>query len=117
MSPRVLALAVFSVVSLSQAVVAQIPTLSSRPGAAYTMYMNFGGFNYTGTWAGGTPGTVAAYGGTTAQMTEIWARTAEKFAAFNINVTTVDPAVAAGQGGSDISRQNYYTTTARVMHS
>ena len=87
-----------------------VPQLNSRPGAAYTVYLDFAGFNFTGTWGGdgsgaGTPGStpafdnVASTGGfnTTQQndIREIWARVSQCYTAFNINVTTVDPAVAA----------------------
>ncbi len=37
------------------------PALSSRPGAAYTIYLDFSGFNYTGIWGGQTPGDLSAY--------------------------------------------------------
>ena len=37
------------------------PTLNSRLGAAYTLYLNFAGFNYTGTWAGKVAGTTNSY--------------------------------------------------------
>ncbi len=104
-----------------------VQALSSRPGAAYTLYLNFAGFNYTGTWAGGTPGNTGAYDGVAstgsfstaqnARIKEIWARTAEKYSSFNVNVTTVDPAVAAGQASSDLARQNFYDTTAKTMHT
>lgn len=102
-----------------------IPLLDSRPGAAYTLYLNFGGFDYTGTWAGLTPGSTPAYtvdadpNFTNAELTqirEIWSRAAEKYAAFNVNVTTVDPAAAAGQAGSDTQRQAYYDSQPRMMH-
>ena len=37
-------------------------SFSSRPGAAYTLYLDFGGFSYSGHWAGGTtPGVTPAY--------------------------------------------------------
>ena len=104
-----------------------VEALSSRPGAAYTLYLNFGGFNYTGNWSSGTPGSTAAYNGVSssgsfnaaqsARIKEVWARTAEKYSYFNINVTTVDPAVAAGQAATDLARQNYYDTTAKLMHT
>lgn len=104
-----------------------VPALSSRPGAAYTMYLNYGGFTYTGNWAGKAPGTVPAYSidGNTAAFSsadlagirESWARTAQKYSAFNINVTTVDPAVAAGQAGTDLQRQNYYASQRGMMQS
>lgn len=117
-------------VGASQAFSDEHPTvdaLNSKAGAAYTLYLNFAGFNYTGTWAGGTPGNTPAYQGVAnngafnaaqkAQIKEIWARTAEKYASFNINVTTVDPAVAAGQAGTDLARKNYYDGTAKMMHT
>ncbi|MGL4422485.1 MAG: hypothetical protein ACRCZF_17595, partial [Gemmataceae bacterium] len=102
-----------------------IPQLDSRPGAAYTLYLNFAGFNYTGQWGntGRTPGVVPAY--TTdasanfsateiTNMRSIWSRTAEKYASFNINVTTVLPAAA---GTTDAQRQLYFETTARSMQT
>lgn len=102
------------------------PVLNSRPGASYTMYLNFSGFNYPGQWGGQTPGVVAAYNNQTganftateqAWIKNIWARTAEAYSMFDINVTTVDPAVAAGQAGSDAQRLAYYDNTPRVLHT
>jgi len=101
------------------------PELNSRPGAAYTLYMNFTGFEYTGNWGGQTPGNTPAYNGQTgssftpseqAAIKNIWSRVAEVYAPFNINVTTVDPAAAAGHT-TYLARQHYYDTTARVVHS
>lgn len=128
---RVVVLALGLALVGSSAFAQTVPGLSSRPGAAYTLYLNYGGFNFTGRWGGGatdpTPGNTPAYsidGNTGAfsaeELTNIrlsWARTAEKYVGFNINVTTVDPAVAAGQAGSDFSRQAYYDSTARMMHT
>lgn len=106
-----------------------VPEYSSRPGAAYTLYLNFNGFSFTGTWGGTgkSPGVVPAYATdsdpstfTTTELANIknvWSRVAEKYIAFNVNVTTVDPAVAAGQAGSDFARQAYYDSTARLMHT
>jgi hypothetical protein len=109
--------AALAALSTIAAVQAQIPALSSRPGAAYTLYLNFGGFSYTGTWSSGTPGVTPAYSGTTAQIREAWARVAEKYVSLNVNVTTVDPAVAAGQAATDAQRQSYYDSQARMMHT
>ncbi|HMO15371.1 MAG TPA: T9SS type A sorting domain-containing protein [Pirellulaceae bacterium] len=101
------------------------PELNSRPGAAFTLYLNFTGFQYTGNWGGQTPGTTPAYNNQTgssftaveqAAIKNIWARVAETFTMFNINVTTVDPAAAAGHT-SYLARQHYYDTTARVHHT
>lgn len=107
----------------------QAPAFNSRPGASYTLYLNFAGFNYTGNWStsGQAPGNVPAYNGQTgttftateqANIKNIWARVAEAYAPFaNVNVTTIDPAVAAGQAATDLQRQNYYDATPRVMHT
>jgi hypothetical protein len=107
-----------------------IPTLSSRPGAAYTLYLNFAGFTFTGVWGGSfgssNPGLTPAYttdanaNFSAAELTNIrtiWSRTAEMYSAFDVNVTTVDPAVAAGQAGSDALRQAFYDSQARMMHT
>ncbi len=105
------------------------PAYSSLPGALYTIYLDFSGFNFTGNWAGGSslPGATPAY--TTdgnsnafnstelANMEAIWSRVAEKYAPFDINVTTIDPAVAAGQTGTDLARQNYYDSQPYMMHT
>lgn len=102
------------------------PAFSSRPGAAYTMYLNFSGFSYTGTWGNGTPGVTPAFNGQTgptftaaeqANIQSIWSRVAEAYAPFNVNVTTVDPAVIAGQAATDLQRQNFYDATPRVIHT
>jgi len=102
------------------------PSFSSRPGATYTLYLNFAGFNYTGNWGSGTPGITPAYNGQTgsaftsseqANIKNIWARVAESYSPFNVNVTTIDPAVAAGQAGSHSQRQTYYDATARLQHT
>lgn len=117
----VLAVAAFS--SLSAQPVA--PVLNSRPGAAYTLYLNFTGFQYTGQWGGQTPGITPAYNNQTgptftaaeqANIKNIWARIAETWTMFDVNVTTVDPAAAAGHT-TYLARQHYYDTTARVHHT
>jgi hypothetical protein len=105
-----------------------IPQLSSRPGAAYTLYLNFGGFSYNGSWGGSnTPGVTTPYSSDNnfstfsasdiTNMQTIWSRVAEKYSPFNINVTTIDPAVAAGQAANDAQRQAYYDVTPRLMHT
>ncbi len=106
-----------------------VPAYSSRPGATYTMYLNFGGFSFSGTWGNGssTPGVTPAYnrdGNATAfSLTELaniqnmWSRVAEKYSPFDVNVTTLDPAVAAAQAGTDTLRQYYYDATPRLMHT
>jgi hypothetical protein len=102
----------------------------SRPGAPYTIYLDFGGFAFNGNWGGNasyTPGTTPAYtvdgDASTFTQTELdnirimWSRVAEKYSGFNINVTTVDPAIAAGQAANDTQRQNYYDNTSKLMHT
>lgn len=104
-----------------------VPALHSRRGAAYTIYLDFAGFNYTGTWLGDTPGDTQAFDGVAstgsfnaaqqAQITEIWARVAQAYAPFDVNVTTIDPAFFAGKDDTDFDRQNYYDDTPRLMHT
>lgn len=121
---RSLKLSLFVLLCTTLPAFGQIPALNSKPGAAYNLYLDYGGFTFTGTWGISydpsplpPPSASLAYGGTTAQMTEIWTRTAEKYSAFNLNVTTVDPAVAAGQAGTNAIRQAYYDNTAQMMHT
>ena len=101
-----------------------IPQLHSNPGALYTIYLDFGGFDYNGTWAGRTPGNVPAYtqdgDPTTFNAAEIsgikeaWARTAQAYVGFNINVTTVDPATP---GMTDAQRQAFYDNKQFMTHT
>ena len=103
---------------------AAVPVLDSRPGSAYTLYLDFAGFAYTGTWFGDPVGTTPAFDtdGSAAsfspaevrQIRDIWSRSAEKYAVFGINVTTVDPAPA---GATDLQRQQYYDAQPRLMHT
>jgi hypothetical protein len=77
-----------------------VPAYNSRVGAKATLYLDFDGDPAT-TWVGYHPTTTPAYdidGITTsfsttelANIKEIWARVAEKFSVFDINVTTVNP--------------------------
>jgi hypothetical protein len=100
------------------------PALNSNLGARYNVYLDFSGFNYTGTWAGGTPGNVPAYtqdaDATTFNAAELlaiketWARVAQKYVGFNINITTVDPAAA---GSTDAQRQTFYDNTQYMTHT
>ena len=102
------------------------PALNSNPGAKYTAYVNFTGFNFNGNW-GGTgkaPGNVPAYtldGDATSFSTaeinnikETWARISQKYIGFNINVTTVDPAPS---GLTDAQRQSWYDNTPFLTHA
>jgi|GEM_PF-2209320 len=104
------------------------PQLSSRSGAAYTLFLNFSGFTWNNDWSSKAgdqiPGTVPAYttdgdattftGTELRYIEEVWSRVAEKFAAFNVNVTTVDPATA---GLTDADRQAFYNGQAKMMHT
>lgn len=101
------------------------PVLNSNPGATYNLYLNFCGFDYRfvanpsgeGEWGGTnrSPGIVPAYdtdgiGSTfsaaeTQTITNTWARFANAYQGFNINVTTVDPAPAGFTGAQ---RQAFY---------
>lgn len=103
-----------------------VPAYNSRPGAAYTLYLNFTGFSFTGTWGGTglSPGNTPAYDtdGNTANFSateltniqRVWAATAEKYAPFNVNVTTVDPAPVAFTAPQ---KQAFYDQTPRLMHT
>jgi hypothetical protein len=109
-----------------------VPVLNSDPGAPFTMYLDFAGFNYTGTWAssemqqpGSTPALNLNSGpdnpatfsaADQSNIKTIWSRVAQSYSIYNINVTTVDPAVAAGQAATDLARQNYYDATPDLTH-
>ncbi|MDP9173881.1 MAG: hypothetical protein M3O30_08450 [Planctomycetota bacterium] len=102
--------------------IAAIPALNSRAGATYTIYLDFGGFSFDGNWGNNpqyAPGDTPAYddNGNSSAIQTIWSVVAQKYSAFNINVTTVDPAVAAGQTANDLARQNYYDSQADLMHT
>ena len=104
-----------------------VPQLNSDPGAPYTIYLDFSGFNFTGMWGGnsGPPGSVAAYANASGsfssaeqtQIAQIWAGVAQGYLPFNVNVTTVDPAISAGSADTDAHRQAYYDQTAKLMHT
>ena len=109
---------------------AGVPLLDSRPGAAYTVYLDMAGFNFSGAWSGfelGLPGSTPAVGDVAANATfdaaqigeikNIWSRMAQSYIGFNVNVTTIDPAVAAGQAATDAARQAYYDATPNMMHT
>ena len=108
---------------------AGVPQMSSLPGAGYTLYLDFAGFNFAGTWGGSadTPGSTPAFGNasatgtfSTAQQNDIkaiWARVAQCYTPFHVNVTTVDPALAAGHADTDVHRQAYYDQTSQLMHT
>lgn len=77
-----------------------VPALSSNPGAAATIYLDFNG-HFEATWGSYSNITTPAYdqdGDPTtfseaelASIQQIWAGVAEDYAPFNVNVTTVEP--------------------------
>jgi hypothetical protein len=81
-----------------------VPQLSSRPGAAATLYLDFNG-NVEPQWGSHTNVVTPPYdtdgnksnfsAGEIAAIDEIWARVSEDYAPFNLNVTTVAPATIA----------------------
>ncbi|HEX8914822.1 MAG TPA: zinc-dependent metalloprotease family protein, partial [Humisphaera sp.] len=84
-----------------------VPVLNSLPTATKRVFLDFNGADAT-TWGSYSVPTTPAYdtdGDTTtfsdtelSNINNIWARVSEKFAPFNINVTTVDPgSYASGQ--------------------
>lgn len=100
------------------------PALDSNLGAKYSIYLDFSGFNYPGTWGGGTPGNVPAYNtdgnastfnaAETQAIKDTWARFANAYRGFNVNVTTVDPAAA---GSTDAQRKTFYDQKQYFMHT
>ena len=82
------------------ATAANVPQLHSDPSAPATLYLDFSGASAT-TWDGmnvpptqpydedGKPGTFTAQ--ELSDINQIWARVAEKFSPFNLDVTTVNP--------------------------
>jgi hypothetical protein len=107
-----------------------VPLMSSRPGADYTIYLNVAGFNFDGLWhdhataPGFTPALNDRLPTETFNATEqvqiqaLWSRLAQSYSGFNVNVTTVDPAIAAlGAGATDAQRQAWYDATPNLMHT
>jgi hypothetical protein len=103
-----------------------VPQLSSLPDAPYTLYLDFAGFNFTGVWGNtGTPGSTPAFDNITGtfnaaeqtKISQVWARVAQCYTPFHINVTTIDPAAVAGQADTDSQRQAYYDITPQLMHT
>ncbi|MBC8063597.1 MAG: PEP-CTERM sorting domain-containing protein [Chlorobia bacterium] len=123
---------VFGSSALAQSPVA--PGLDSNFGATYNLFLNFSGLDYRnvanpngiGEWGGTnrSPGIVPAYtidgDGTTFNLAETqaikdtWARFANAYRGFNINVTTVDPAAA---GLTDAQRIAFYDQKQYFGHT
>jgi hypothetical protein len=99
--------------------------LSSRPGAAASLYLDFSG-HYERQWGryanvstpaydtDGNPGSFSA--AEQAAIREIWSRVAEDYAPLNINVTTVQPPVIADRVAARIaiggSSRDWYGASA-----
>ncbi len=78
--------------SASFAASATLPekTLSSRPGAAAVIYLDFDGELVSDPgWNGGNTINASASGLSGAQIIEVWQRVAEDFRPFNVDVTTI----------------------------
>ena len=81
-----------------------VPVLNSLPGASASLYLDFDG-HFEASWgsysnittpAYDSDGNPASFGSTEVDFIEdVWRIVAEDFAPFNINVTTVEPAVLA----------------------
>jgi hypothetical protein len=109
-----------------------VPAFNSLLGAPYTIYLDFAGFNFPDGWGfGAAPGNVPAYhfdgdpstftfsSTELANIQNVWSRVAEKYAPFNVNVTTVDPAPAVTNDlpTTDAQRTDYYDNQAAMMHT
>jgi hypothetical protein len=73
-----------------------VPVLNSKVGAKATLYLDFDGEAAT-TWGSFNVSSTPAYTGSSSNIQEIFARVAEKFSSFDINVTTVNPGSFANQ--------------------
>lgn len=83
-----------------------LPQLHSNAGAPAKLFLDFNG-NFVSTWGSWSNATTPVYdqdgdastfsNGELASIYEIWARVAEDYAPFNIDVTTVDPGSLANQ--------------------
>lgn len=81
-----------------------LPALHSNPGASASLFLDFDG-HFEPVWGAYTDLTTPVYDvdgddttfsdGELANIDAIWARVAEDFAPFNVDVTTVEPAVLA----------------------
>lgn len=112
----------------------EAPVMNSNLGARYNLFLNFTGIDYrsvanssgVGTWGGTgrSPGIVPAYdidGNTTTfssteqqRIRDTWARFANAYRGFNINVTTIDP---AAPGLTDAQRQAFYDQKQYFGHT
>ncbi|MGJ0204218.1 Ig-like domain-containing protein [Leucobacter sp. gxy201] len=73
------------------------PAGGSLPGAPFTVYLDFDGFEVVGTEWNELPGSQPSYslGASAIDQQRVWASIAEDYAPFNVNVTTADPGTEA----------------------
>ena len=79
---------------------ADIPILHSDPGAPVQLYLDFAGTQAT-TWDGRSVPALAAYPAPD-DIPEIWARVAEKYSPFNVDVTTAPVTPTNGKNATVI---------------
>lgn len=109
-----------SLVAAAATTASGLPILDSRPGALRTIFLDFDGYyihnGSWNTWWGRPPGLTATpydrSGDPTTfdlleqlNITQVWRMVAEDFAPFDVNVTTVDPGMAALTGQSSPGRR------------
>jgi hypothetical protein len=90
-----------------------VPALSSKPGAPYTIFLDFNGDGANSNWNTYSVPATPAYDvdsdtssfSTTelANINNIWTRISEKMSPFNINVTTVDPGIDFITAGNKVA--------------
>jgi hypothetical protein len=79
----------FIALALPAGLLAQVPKLTSLPGATATIYIDFDGEVVTsGYWNGGSTLNCASPGMTSTQITEIFNRVSEDYRPFNVSITT-----------------------------
>ncbi len=95
-----------------------VPALSSRPGAPATLYLDFDG-NVEKQWGShanvvtppyDTDGNKSSFSAAeVAAIREIWARVAEDYAPFNLNVTTAPPPLIANRVAARVAIGGSYS--------
>ncbi len=96
----------------SRVLLSGVPALNSNPGASATLYLDFDG-HFEATWSGYSNVTTPVFdfdsnpsainADEDKYIRDIWAIVAEDYAPFNINVTTVEPAVLAAGVPSSVA--------------
>lgn len=67
-----------------------IPVLSSNPGAAKKLFLDFDG-HFEANWGSYSNVATPPYAGDSNAIAEIWSRVAEDYSIFDVDVTTIDP--------------------------